>query len=402
MEGETILCLATRRWNSLWRSTQQIMSRMATKNRVLYLEPGRDPDRPVIAEMIRNSPNFITVNVQVVHENLKVIRTPSVLPYARGHLPSSVLNLTLPLATKINAYVLIWHIRRVMKKLDVTAPILWLYNPYHVDLVGKFGEKLAGYYNYDEFGDFVGNESIKELIQRYDNQLSQQVDVVFASSRPQWERRQVVNPNSYFIPNGVDFDLFNRALLPNLPLPTDMSNVPHPIIGFVGWMGFQIDVKLLRGVAESYPASSLVLVGPDSLPDTEDHRKLRALPNVYFLGQKELSELPNYLQSIDVAIIPYLCSGHGTSLYPLKLHEYLASGRAIVSTSLPSLRPYADIVRIADTHDDFIHLIREALQDHSQEAIEARIAVARENTWDQRVAEIYCVLDRMLSTRFAR
>ena len=80
------------------------------------------------------------------------------------------------------------------------------------------------------------------------------------------------------------------------------------------------------------------------------------------------------------------------SIYPLKLHEYLAAGRAIVTVAIPSLRPYSHVVRIAETADEFLQEIRPALDDHAPEAIEARVAEARENTWDQRVADIYRVL----------
>jgi glycosyltransferase involved in cell wall biosynthesis len=397
MQGETILCIAPTVWHSLWRNRQQIMSRVAAQNRVLYFEPGRNPDRPVVAEMRRNLPNFFALRTQKVQENLIVIPTPSSLPHARRYLPRSVLRVTMPLVIKINAWILIRHVRWAMKVLDVKAPILWLYGPYETDLIGKFGEKLTCYHNYDEGADFVHNVRIKDLLRRLDNQLSSQVDVIFATSRAQWSRRKAINPNTYFIPNGVDFDLFNRALTSNLSLPADISTVPRPIVGFAGWLGYHIDVKLLRQVAKAYPDCSLVLVGPDALPDTEDRQELRALPNVFSLGQKERPEVPNYLQVFDAALMPYSLSGHIRSAYPLKLHEYLAAGRAIVATAMPELCPYSHVVRIAKTHDEFIHQIGEALHDYSPQAIEARVAVARENTWDQRVAEIYRILWHRLS-----
>ena len=95
--------------------------------------------------------------------------------------------------------------------------------------------------------------------------------------------------------------------------------------------------------------------------------------------------------------MPYVLAGHILSSYPLKLHEYLAAGRAVVAANLPELKPYSHVVRIAETHREFIRQIGEALHDCAPEAIEARVAVARENTWDQRVAEIYRVLDQRLS-----
>jgi glycosyltransferase involved in cell wall biosynthesis len=398
MQGETILCISTRIWHSLWRDGQQIMSRIAKQNRVLFFEPGRAPDRSLLGEMRRNWPNFFALRTQELHKNLILIPTPPCLPYARRHLPRTVLRVTTPLVAKINARILARHIRWAMQAFHVEAPILWLYEPRHLDLVGAFGEKLACFFNYDEGSEFALNKRIKELLRVYDNRLSDRVDVIFATSRAQWQRRKTINPNTYFVPNGVDFEIFNRALTPDLPLPADIASVPHPIIGFAGWIGNHIDVELLLQVAKAYPSCSLVLVGPDYLPNTAGRQALRALPNVFFLGQKEPHELPHYLQAFDVALMPYGLSEHLRSAYPLKLHEYLAAGRAIVSTQMPELLPYSHLVRIADTYDQFIHQIRDALHDHSLQTIEARVAVARENTWDQRVEDIHRILQHHLTT----
>jgi glycosyltransferase involved in cell wall biosynthesis len=121
------------------------------------------------------------------------------------------------------------------------------------------------------------------------------------------------------------------------------------------------------------------------------------MPNVHFLGRKALGSLPEYLKAIDVALIPYLLEGYTLTAYPLKLHEYLAAGRAIVSTALPELRPFSHVVRIAETRAEFISQIREALHDHGPQAIGARVAVARENTWENRVADMYRILQPFLS-----
>jgi hypothetical protein len=395
MQGETILCIAPRPWDSLWRESQQIMSRIAKHNRVFYFEPGRDYAKSHLAEMWRNCPTFFSLRARKLHDNLMVISTPSNLPTLRQHLPRPMLQVTVPLVNRINARILIRHIRWAIKAFGVKEPILWL-NEVRPELLGQFGEKLACYFNYDEFADFVHNVSVKELVRQADDRLTKQADVVFATSRAQWRRRKAINPYTYFIPNGVDFDMFNRTLQPGLPLPADIATVPRPVIGFAGWLGYHIDVELLGKVAEAYPNCSLVLVGPDELPHA-GRQQLQALPNVFFLGRKERQELANYLQVFNVALMPWiLSSGHVRHAYPLKLHEYLAAGRSIVAVALPELEPYRHVLRIAETPDEFIRHIGEALPDNAPEVVEARVAVARENTWDHRVAEIYRALQHQL------
>jgi glycosyltransferase involved in cell wall biosynthesis len=161
-------------------------------------------------------------------------------------------------------------------------------------------------------------------------------------------------------------------------------------------LGYHIDVALLCRIAEMFPDQPLVLIGPEEFAPSDDVPRLHSLPNVYFLGAKAREELPQYLQYIDVALMPYSLTGHILSAYPLKLHEYLAAGRAIVSTDLPEVYPYDDVVRIARSHDEFLALIAEAMDDNSPEVIAKRAAVAQENTWDHRVEEIHRILDQRL------
>lgn len=402
MQNETILCIAPRDWHGLWKEAQSVMSRIAAHNRVLYFDPGRDSQASALGEMVGNLPNFFALRTEQVQKNLIVISSPSVLPHARRHLPRSVLRVTLPLVVCMNNRVLIWHVRRVMRAFNVVSPILWLYSPYNGELVGKFGEKLACYMNYDEFANFLTNVRIKELVRRYDDQLTGKVDVVFATSRPQCKVREAINPHTYFIPNAVDFGLFNRALLPELPVPEDIAGIQRPIIGYAGRMARQIDIELLQRVAATYHDCSLVLIGPDELPSCRAERALRAAPNVFFLGWKKPSELPNYLHVFDAALIPYRLEGHVLSGYPTKLHEYLAAGRAVVATAMPELFPYSHVLHIAENNDDFVAKVGEAIRDNTPHSIEARVAVARENTWDRRVADIYRNLAPFLSGAIPR
>ncbi len=399
MQNRTFLCISKRAWDSLWGESQKVMINIAKQNRVLYFEPGRTVNRPLLSEMRRNFPNFFRLKTRIIHDNLIVISTPSNLPIARRHLPGALLQKTTPMITRINNQILSRHIHWAIKSFSVKEAILWLYSPYHFDLAGRFGEKISCYHNYDEFPDFVSNIRIKKLVQDYDNQLTKRVDLVFCTSRPQMERRKAMNPNTHFVPNGVDFELFNKALDPKLALPDDIAKIPHPIIGFAGMMAYHIDVALLLRVAESFPTCSLVLVGPDRLPDTDYLKKLKARSNVHFLGFKPLEKLPEYIQAFDAALIPYVLEGHVLSVYPQKLLEYLAGGRSIVATAIPELKPFSCHVRIAESNDEFINLIHHALTDFDDQTIQKRVAVAKENTWEHRVEDYYRILEEYESSQ---
>jgi glycosyltransferase involved in cell wall biosynthesis len=345
--------------------------------------------------MWRNGRNFVTLNFQEVAENLFIIPTPSTLPVMRRHLPRKVLQTTLPWVTKINAQIMIRHVRRTLRAFQVEHPILWLSSPYYKDLVDRFEEKLTCYYVYDELADFVHNDRIRSLLRELDDQLSCRADVVFACTRPLWERRKSLNPETHLILNAADFGLFNSALTSDRPLPVDIAHIPRPIIGLAGWLGYHIDVDLLLHVAQARPDYSLVLVGPDALPEGASRRRLDTLSNVYFLGQKERHDLPHYVRAFDVGLLPYRLLEQIRVAYPLKLHEYLALGRAVVSVDLAELRPHRHLVRIADTYDAFLDQIHKAVDDYDPQVVKARVNLARKHTWDKRVEDIYSVLDQL-------
>ncbi len=400
MQGETVLCLSTRRWHSLWRNTQQIMSRLAEGNRVIFVEPQRDPDLSFGASARRNLRYFWRLETEAVTPRLTVVRTPPALPYARQNLPPALLRATVPAVAEANNALLAWHLRRVLRHLNVTAPIVWLYEPRQGSLVGRLGEKLAAYFVYDEVADFAPNQRIRSLLQRYDENLCRRADVVFASSQAQFQRRQPLNPRTYFVPNGVDHGLFSQALDPALSPPPEVAGLKRPILGFVGWLGHQLDVPLLADLARAYPDYSLVLVGPDALERSAAYSALHAQPNVIFTGQKELAELPAYLAAFDVALLPYNTrSGHAHAIYPLKLHEYLAAGRSVLAADMPELRPFAGAVRLARDPADFIRQVPAAAADNSPARQQARSNLARQHTWEQRVATVHQALDQALAQR---
>lgn len=393
MYNQTMLCISTRRWHSLWRESQQIMSRLARHNRVLFFEPGRDPDRSQASELARNAPHFVRMPVEEVQANVFVIPTPAWLPYARKTMPATALRVTAPLIAKYNAAATAVQVRRAMRYFNVVDPILWVYDPRHIDLVGQFGEQLSCYHNYDEMAGFAGNERLRQFLDTYDERLCKKVDLVFATSRGQVNRRRNYNPETYLLPNGVNYELFNQALDPATPVPADIAALPKPVIGLVGWLSFQVDPLLLLRIAEAYPDCSLALVGPDAFTQDATYQQLKARPNVHFLGRKPVEELPRYLKAIDVATIPYRVEGHNLTAYPLKLHEYLAAGRPVVATALPELRHFTHVVRVAATYDEFLAELGEALQERDQHALATRLAEAQQNTWDKRVEEIYRVFN---------
>ena len=396
INDETIICISPSSWFSLWRNRQQIMSRLARNNRVLFVEPQRDPDLGTWLSIRNRISNIFSPHIESISANMTLLHPPPSLPFGGAILSPRILHFIIPLIVKMNCWLLTNSIRQALRKMKVENHILYVWEPFQLDLIGKFGEKLVCYHVYDEISDFIGNKRIKGIIWKYDRLLCKRADFVFASSRTQYKRRKAFNQSTYFIPNGVDFEHFNQALSPDTKLPEDIQSVPRPILGFAGLIAnFTVDIKLLIELAVRCPEWSFVIIGQDEMGHGEAGTKLHGLDNFLYLGKKEVSGLPNYFKAFDVALMPYVIKGHTLSIYPLKLHEYLAAGLPIVTTHLPELYPFKDIVRLAKTVDEFIEQVEKSLKDNSEAAVAKRVAVAKKNTWDQRVEKIEkCLLSR--------
>lgn len=403
---ETIICLGSRHWNSLWRTTHQVLSRLSKEYKIVYLEPGRTPEGNQLSHAVNSLKNFVNVAPTQALDNLTVVPGVPNIPQFRTKLPRSVLQYSYPTVSHINYSYNISYFKRAIKQLEIKDPILWFwgfgdYGAAAPRFLKDIKHKLSCYLVYDEMAEFSHNKSIKEILSKTDNELTKKVDFVLATSKSQQARRLPLNQNTYYMPNGVDFDHFNGPILKNVPPPADIEGLPGPIIGFSGWMGYQMDIPLLIKIAERYRSGSVVLVGPNEIPPSNDLVRFTNMPNVHFVGRKLPSELPAYFNSFNAALIPYVLEGHTKFIYPLKLHEYLAAGRAVVSTDLPNLYAHEDIVRIAQNHDQFLELLAAAINDYGDQSLQARFDLAKQYSWDDRVAEVRDIIKKQLEAMSA-
>ncbi|HTY06442.1 MAG TPA: glycosyltransferase [Gemmatimonadales bacterium] len=236
--------------------------------------------------------------------------------------------------------------------------------------------------------------------------LIRRVDEVFIHSRGLWDKKGGLNPHTTFIPNGVDYPAFAAPA----PEPPDLRGIPHPRVGYVGIIKGELDIPLVAGLARRHPGWSFVLVGPSRLEGGEA-RELGAMaqmPNVHMLGAKAPGELAAYMQHLDVGLLPYRRIDYTEFIYPMKLHEYLASGCAVVGTPIRSLQEFGQVITLASSPDEWSRALEAAVSPAARgaEAVAKRRGVAREHDWDRladKVAEILLKrLDQPRSTSATR
>jgi glycosyltransferase involved in cell wall biosynthesis len=394
IEGHDILCFAPGPWDDIWRNRHQIMTRLARRNRVLYVEPWPQL-RPMLRKLRDREIGLTDLNGPCLREidaNLHVYRPAQWAPRAARF----------PLDPAMRwLYVLL--MRRVLRHLRFRAPILWLFLPDMGVFVRHFGEKLLIYHVVDEYAGYSGvSETWRPFMRAMESKLSGMADLVFVSSPELFESKRAFNEQTYLVPNAVDFEAFDRAAAEGWVPPADMAGLPAPVAGYVGAVNDKVDLSLLSEVASAHSDCSLAIVGPVDVRDRSNQdalEDLRRKPNVHFLGRKEVTLVPSYVAACDVCLLPYRISEWTRNVDSLKLYEYLACGKPVVSTRIPAALRWSDVVRVAESPADFVASVRASLEEDDPSRQAKRRSVAAQNTWERRIETVSAAIEKRLEDR---
>ena len=194
------------------------------------------------------------------------------------------------------------------------------------------------------------------------------------------------NPNSYYVGQGCEIDLFNPGI--NHPLPPELVDIKKPIVGYIGMLSsIRLDIDLLCYAADKLPHVGFVFVG------TEDENfiksKLHEKPNVHFLGSRSVADLPMYLSHFDVCINPQLINQVTIGNYPRKVDEYLAMGKPVVAARTEAMEVFENYTYLASDKKEFVLQLLKSFVEFDSKTAQNRIEFANTHTWQNSVNEIY-------------
>ena len=219
---------------------------------------------------------------------------------------------------------------------------------------------------------------------------------IATSKQLQKDLTQLSGKKLEYLPNAADFDLFKTAFTEKPKKPEDLEKIAGPVIGYTGNICHRVDYDLIQTICRSHPDKNLVMVGPRNHYG-HTHIDLDAIPNLHFLGSKRLEQLPSYLAHFDVLILPFLINEVTRSIYPLKINEYLASGKPVVATPFSEdIQSFNKWISLEQDHQRFAAAIQKELDEDSPEKSRKRNEAASENTWDNRADTFWRLLNGAL------
>lgn len=213
-------------------------------------------------------------------------------------------------------------------------------------------------------------------------------EIVLATARQLYDEVRQLRPDAIYCPNGVDYDHFRLSSPP--PVPADIADLVgagRPIIGYYGALAHWFDYELVAHAAKARGDCEFLLIGPD-FDGSLAASHIARLPNVHWLGEKKYEDLPAYLHYFTVATIPFLINEITQATSPVKLFEYMAGGKPIVTTDMPECREYSGVM-VARNADEYTTMLDEAIHRGKLDGFRREIdQEARDNTWQRRAEQI--------------
>ena len=245
--------------------------------------------------------------------------------------------------------------------------------------------------------DIIGN--IPDFLIKRNDYLMQKADIVMVTSERLLNLLNNKRKDICMVPNAVDYNHFHKDKDYN-NIPKDLREIVYqgkPIIGYFGALAKWFDYNLVTYLAKSKDIN-IVLIGWDYDGSLKEASILN-YKNIHYLGVKHYNVLPYYAVWFDVAIIPFVVNEVTQSTSPLKLFEYMALGKPIVTTNIKECQKYKSVL-IAKDENEFLGLIDQALQlKNDRNYLKLLDKEAMENTWEARAKQIDKILQEKMRER---
>jgi glycosyltransferase involved in cell wall biosynthesis len=278
----------------------------------------------------------------------------------------------------LNNIILQIQLRLIIRRLQIHNPVVWVACPTACDIALKLKKHSLVYQRTDLFEAYPNVDA--DLIKKYDKKLKANANLTIFVNYKLYEQENTQCKNALFLDHGIDYEMFANADKSNIK-PIDIRKIKRPIVGYFGGIDdHSSNIPFAQKVAELLPNMSFVFIGKSS----SDVTNLQKRNNVWFLGQKPYEQIPHYGKFFDVTIMPWKQNRWVDACNPIKLKEYLALGKPIVSTPFSELQKYPDVVYIAETPNEFAKCIEKALKEDNPQRISERRKKVQPYTWDNK------------------
>jgi len=271
---------------------------------------------------------------------------------------------------------------------QIPDPLLWTF-PYNFDQKDAYPASARTVYDWIDDLEVFPYE--RAFIESNHERALAEATLVASVARCLHAQALATRPEALYLPNGVE-DL--RFVSDAVPLPDDPEIAEFltqgkPIAGYYGALAEWFDYELMGAVARLRPDWNFLLIGPDLDQSLETRgRQALAHPNVLWLGPRDYHALPGYLRLFEVATIPFVINNITLATSPLKLYEYFAGGKPVITTPMPECQAFSEVHIIQDA-EEFAQTLEVARAEGRDPQFRRRLRLlGRQNSWAARVQEL--------------
>lgn len=278
--------------------------------------------------------------------------------------------------------ILIASLKILLREAHLINPIAKVDHPFWASIADKLGMPII----YDAMDLHSGFKENSEYNLQNEKKLLSKSDIILSTSDYLSHEFRMYDSKILSLKNAGEYHHFAPSSSTITPIPADIKKLPGPIIGYYGALADWLNVDLIEGLVKDFPHASVVLIGLVNNPSLTTLAK--EYSNLHLLGEKPYSELPKYLAQFDVCLIPFKLNKLIKATNPVKIYEYFASGKPIVTTSIPELMIYKKLLYFADNPSSFSNAVKKALSEKSSTLKQSRRKIARTNTWSHRATTL--------------
>lgn len=329
-----------------------------------------------------------------VQDNLVVLTIHLALPYHPLWIPPFLKNAIIHFNKFLWSMVIKNHLRKYCDKniIFVISGLL----TYPSIFLGSRRERqknnitLAVYDCLDILEEFPNTD--KQIIRYWERRVIHEADAVFVSARNLADRAVMHDAKRIqYVPNGVEFGRFQQAQKASVTPPDIMQSKKqgYYLLGYVGALDEWIDFELMDKVLGCNDRIVLCVVGKcisprfvHTLERWSCLLKIKYGERFQYLGPKPYFEIPYYVQSFDLCLIPFKYSKLLAGVNPIKLYEYLACGKGVISSYWPEISEFNDVISFVHSDKDVAQAIQRELKRLNDPMIRSRrLKIAASYDW---------------------
>jgi glycosyltransferase involved in cell wall biosynthesis len=343
-------------WDFIYQRPQHLAERLSSKNDFTYVQPFG------LRNLRFSDFHRVFRRFQSLFKRLDVKRGLHIKDFF-------FIPIIAPSITKINPFLL----RYQMNSHVDSETIIWVTYPSPL-MPGILEGMKYGALVYEMMDDYPKvHPRSEEDIRRVEAWFVDKAALVITTSEALAEKAERIKKGVRIrvIGNGVDYDFFNNG--PKVR-PLEFKGL-EKIIGYVGTISEWIDFELVDYLAENRPDLNFIFVGPIRA------KRLPLKKNIRFIDTIDYEKVPAYCNGFDVCLIPFQRGEFADAVNPVKLFEYLALGKPVVSSYMRELERYKDVIYLAGDKEDFLTNVEIALDEKDDRIRELRRDIARRNDW---------------------